>query len=154
MKLKLLPFGLLLATLFSFTMISCENDDEAGNQLYTLSGPASGVQEVPAVNTTATGNITGALDAQNKSLNYTITWTGLSGNMTAMHFHGPASAGQNRSPLITLPIVTGTSGTASGTITNIADTTIQHFLDGRIYYNIHTTANQPGEIRGQVSATR
>jgi hypothetical protein len=153
MKWKLLPFGLLIAAI-SFTLLSCENDDEAGNQLYTLSGPASGAQEVPAVNTTATGNITGSLDAQNKSLNYTITWTGLSGNMTMMHFHGPATAGQNRPPIFTLPTVTGTSGTASGTITNIPDTTIQHFLNGRIYYNIHTTANQPGEIRGQVSATR
>jgi len=154
MKLKLISFSLLAASVLSLGLISCENDDEEGNQPYTLSGPASGSQEVPPVTTSATGNITGTLDVQNKTVNYTISWNGLSGNMTMMHFHGPAPAGQNAPPIFTLPVLPGTSGTTSGSISNIPDTTIQHFLNGRIYYNIHTTANQPGEIRGQVTASR
>lgn len=154
MKLKLLPFSILAATILSLTIMSCDSDDEDGNQLYNLSGAASGSQEVPAVTTSATGNITGTLDAQNKSLNYTITWNGLSGNMSGMHFHGPAPAGQNAGVLFPLTTTTGTSGSVSGTISNIPDSTIQHFLNGRMYYNIHTAARPGGEIRGQISATR
>lgn len=154
MKLKSFPLSFLAAAIFSLAIISCDGDDEDGNQLYNLSGAASGSQEVPAVTTSATGTISGSLDAQNKSLNYTITWSGLSGDMTGMHLHGPAPAGQNAAVLFPLTTTTGTSGTVSGTISNIPDTTIQHLLNGRIYYNIHTAARPGGEIRGQVSATR
>jgi len=152
MKLKSYSIAALAAIVLSLS--ACDNDDDDTNQVYTLSGPGSGAQEVPPVTTAATGNLTGTLDVQNKTLNYTITWTGLSGNMTMMHFHGPAPAGQNASPMFNLPAINGTSGTASGTLTNLPDTTIQHFINGRMYYNIHTTANSPGEVRGQVSATR
>ncbi|HEX2534370.1 MAG TPA: CHRD domain-containing protein, partial [Chitinophagaceae bacterium] len=118
------------------------------------SGTASGAQEVPAVTTNATANLTGSYNETSNQLTYSITWTGLSGDATMAHFHGPAMAGQVAPPLITLNIVTnGTNGTAAGTV-NIVDSVEQFFKEGKMYYNIHTTANQPGEIRSQVTLQR
>jgi hypothetical protein len=76
----------------------------------------------------------------------------LTGTATLGHFHGPALAGANASPVITFNLVNnGTAGTASGTVV-ITDAQEVDLLAGKWYGNIHTAANGGGEIRGQVSA--
>lgn len=142
----------LLAIATSTMIIACDKDDDDDeNDVLTLSGNATGAAEIPAVNTTATATLTGELNKTAKSLIYMVHWTGLSGNATAAHFHGPATASQSAPPIFTLTIAqNGTAGMLSGTITNIPDSTIAHFENGRIYYNIHTAANPNGEIRAQV----
>jgi hypothetical protein len=146
-----------LIALFSLSITGCEKDDDFDDdnidRTYTLSGSASGSQEVPAVTTSATGSITGTYDARINTLNYTITWSGLSNVATMMHLHGPALIGAEAGPIHDLNIVTnGINGTASGTLV-LADSTEAHLLNGRVYYNIHTALNPDGEIRGQVTAT-
>lgn len=138
----------------SFVLVSCEDDeDDMDQRTYTLSGSASGSQEVPAVTTTATGSLSGTYDARTNNLTYNITWTGLSGIVSVMHFHGPAVVGAEASPIHDLVISTnGVNGTSTGTLT-LADSTESHLLNGKLYYNIHTTLNPDGEIRGQVTAT-
>ena len=151
MKQVLNPFlivGTLCATLF---LSACEEVDL--DDTYVLSGTASGSQEVPPVGSAGSGMLTGTYDADDNLLQYSITWTGLTGPASAIHFHGPAAAGANAGPIHTLTIINnGTAGSAGGNIT-IADSTETYLLSGRIYYNIHTAANPNGEIRGQVSAT-
>lgn len=127
-----------------------EDDDMPGKNTYTLSGDASGAQEVPEVTTSATGTISGSYNKQSKQLSYTINWTGLSGDVTVAHFHGPAEPGETAGPLQDIPITTnGTSGSATATIT-ASDNLHNALLDGKVYYNLHTAANPDGEIRGQV----
>ena len=121
--------------------------------MYTVSGNASGGQEVPAVTTTATGTLSGSYNATRNMLTYNISWTGLSGVITAAHFHGPAMSGASAGPIHDITIGTnGITGSTSGTIT-IADSTEAHLLAGRLYFNLHTALNVNGEIRGQVAAT-
>jgi hypothetical protein len=128
-----------------------DDDDDNNKSVYSLSGNASGAQEVPAVTTSATGTITGSYNKQSKQLTYTINWTGLSGDVTVAHFHGPADPGESAGPLQDIAITTnGASGSTSGTVT-ASDALHDALLDGEVYYNLHTAAYPDGEIRGQVA---
>ena len=156
-RINLVRTFALTAVFAAFTLlfIGCSNDDEddMNNETYSLSGSASGSQEVPAVTTSATGTIGGSYDARTNTLTYNINWSGLSNIVTGLHFHGPAIVGQEAGVIHPLTITTnGATGAASGTLT-VADSTEAHLLAGKIYYNIHTVLNPDGEIRGQVTAT-
>jgi hypothetical protein len=155
MKKNMFRYPVLLGMLATlFLVVGCDKEDE--DNMYTLRGSANGTQEVPTrVTTTATGNITGTYNRDNNNLQYTITWSGLTGgNPSAMHFHGPADPGVAASVLIP---ITGFPATASGTVTGSADLSDDQeteLLNGRLYYNIHNAVYPAGEIRGQVFAIR
>jgi hypothetical protein len=147
--------GPALALAMASFISSCDKDDDdnMNDQMYTISGNANGAQETPPVTTAATGTLSGTYNAGTNMLTYTINWTGLSGNVTAAHFHGPAVAGVAANPIVTITIGTnGTSGSTTGSVT-LADSTESHLLNGKLYYNLHTTLNPNGEIRGQVTAS-
>lgn len=134
---------------------ACDKDDDdiknPPGAKYTISGAASGDQEVPAVSTTAAGTLSGSYDTASRSLIYTINWTGLSGDASMAHFHGPALAGEIAPPIETLTIVTnGVAGSARDTITASAALHTA-LMAGKVYYNVHTAANPDGEIRGHVN---
>lgn len=148
--------GTALVSLLIFT--ACEKEESNSNprsSKYTLSGSASGSQEVPAVTTNATATLTGSYDTVSKSLIYSISWSGLSGSATMAHFHGPALAGESAGVLepLTISITDSASGTAKDTITASA---VLHaaLMAGKVYYNIHTVAHPDGEIRGQVNVAQ
>jgi hypothetical protein len=109
---------------------------------------------VPKFTTAGTGTITAVYDADINKLDYTITWTGLSGTLTNMHFHGPADATISAGVQIG---ITGWPTTVSGSVTSFAmldDTQEADLLAGKWYYNIHTTFKGAGEIRGNMTAMR
>ena len=135
--------------------VSCnKDDDEPESNKYNVTGNASGAQEIPAVVSSGTGTLTATYDADMNTLDYTITWTGLSGTVNNMHFHGPAD------PTISAGVqigITGWPSTASGSVTGSAsldETQEADLLAGKWYYNIHTTFKGSGEIRGNMTATR
>lgn len=134
-----------------FATTSCDDDDDDPIETqYTISGNATGAQEVPPVNTTATGTLTGSYNSATNTLTYTINWTGLSGAPTMMHFHGPAGVGEIASPIVHIigyPLQT--TGSVSGTAI-IEETNEADLLNERWYYNLHTATNGSGEIRAQV----
>jgi len=138
----------------SLVVISCYKNRDYTNSstTYALSGNASGAQETPPNSSMATGTLTGSYNASTNSLQYNINWTGLTGVVTGMHFHGPASMGVSADILVGLDVTTnGISGNGSGTIT-VNDAFETALLAGQVYYNIHTALYPAGEIRGQVSA--
>ena len=145
--------GLLLGFMATAVLPSCDKDDDDDEQpkvTYQLSGAASGAKEVPPVITNATGTLSGTYNRNTNKLEYTITWNDLSGVPTMMHFHGPASATENASPVVN---ITGFTAAESGTATGTADLTDEQetqLLDGKWYYNIHTPDHGGGEIRSQV----
>jgi len=120
----------------------------AQGMMTKLSATLNGASEVPPVTTAATGKATLTLDKATKTLSWEISYSGLSGDAKAAHFHGPAAVGANAG--VEVPIPVGPSpmkGSATLTDAQMAD-----FLGGKIYINIHTAANGGGEIRGQVTA--
>ena len=151
--LKKLSFAALLSTSLLFIGCDVDDDDVFDDNMYNVSGNASGSQEVPAVTTSATGTFVGSYNANTNVLNYNINWTGLSNVASMAHIHGPAVAGASAGPIHSLSITSnGVNGTLSGSVT-LADSTETHLLNGRLYYNIHTALYPNGEIRGQLTAS-
>ena len=92
------------------------------------------------------GSATLTLDTSSLLLNWSLTFSGLTGSALAIHFHGPAAVGANAGVTLTIP---GLSSPSVGSAT-LSATQSANILGGLWYINIHTFANQPGEIRGQV----
>jgi CHRD domain len=154
---QLLPllFGGLL---ISFISVGCDDDDDETIKqvIYDVSGTASAANEVqPApVVSSATGTISGTFNESTNVLQYKIDWSGLTGNATAMHFHGPATPQESKPVLIPITITTpGASGSVSESIT-LPDSTEAFLLAGKLYYNIHTDKYKAGEIRGNILPTK
>ena len=108
----------------------------------------TGAQEVPPVTTQGKGSAEVNFDPASKKLSWTVTYSGLSGPPTAAHFHGPAEAGKNAGVAVPIPNQAKSPVTGSATLTDAQAADLQA---GRYYINIHTAANQGGEIRGQVT---
>jgi CHRD domain len=99
-------------------------------------------------NAAATGNATVTYDTASKQVTWRITYSGLSGTPTAAHFHGPAQPGANAGVAVPIPNPATSPIQGSATLT---DAQAADLLAGRYYINIHTAANPPGEVRGQVT---
>ena len=121
-------------------------------------GPLTGAQEVPAVATTATGQGTAVISADGSTITYLVTYSGLSGPAIGAHFHTGAAgvAGGVILPLAVGPspmsgTLTAANLTPSGSVTTFAQA-VAAIRAGTSYFNIHTTLNPGGEIRGQTLA--
>ena len=113
-----------------------------------LSANLTGAEEVPPVETAATGTADITWKADTKELSWVIEFSGLSGPATAAHFHGPAAVGENAGPVVTIEDLESPS---EGTAT-LTDEQAEQLAGGQWYVNVHTEANPDGEIRGQVGA--
>ena len=72
-----------------------------------------GNTEVPPVQTSATGTADITYDSASKNLSWTIEHTGLSGDVTAAHFHGPAAVGVNAPPVVPIDVSAVAKGSAT-----------------------------------------
>lgn len=127
----------------------------------------SGDQEVPPVETRATGQAIFKLSKDGSELTYKLIVANIE-NVTMAHIHF-APAGQNGDPVVWLypdtpppVLIEGrTNGIlAQGVITseNITDMTLEVLLAnmaaGNTYVNVHTSEFTRGEIRGQISGNK
>lgn len=139
-----------------------------------------GYEEVPAVATRADGAFEARVARDGLSVDYTLAYAGLQGNVTQSHIHF-AQKGVNGHIVVWLcgtaanpgPLGTPTcpqSGTVTGTFTaanvngssglsaaqQLAAGDLATFIDamqsGIAYVNVHTSLSPGGEIRGQVTA--
>ena len=89
------------------------------------------------------------LSHDKSSMQVRVVADGLSGSITAAHFHYGA-AGMNGGVAVNLSTLIN-GNTISGTIdATMPGDFIDSLLAGSIYLNVHTTANPAGELRGQV----
>jgi hypothetical protein len=101
----------------------------------------------PGVSSSGKGAATASLDTNTKTLTWTVDYSGLSGPATAAHIHGPADPGANAG--IVVPFSGNVASPIKGSAT-LTDAQIAQLGAGKWYVNIHTEANKPGEIRGQL----
>jgi len=118
-----------------------------GSNSTTLTAKLAGSNEVPANASAGSGVLEASLDNQTNVLTWTVTYAGLTGPVKAGHFHGPAAAGSNAGVALgfTGSLESPIKGSATLTAAQVADLTA-----GKWYVNLHTAANQAGEVRGQV----
>ena len=117
-----------------------------------LSAALFGSNQVPAVTTSGYGGVRLTLDAASGTITGQYAFNSLTSSITNAHIHSGA-AGTNGPVLIDFTsLVTATSGTF--TKTGIAATDINAILanPGGYYFNVHTTNNPGGEVRGQLGA--
>lgn len=153
----------LAAALASIAVLSFAAGAHAG--VRNFQAHLSGANEVPPVETRATGQATFQLNAEGTEMTYRLIVANIE-NVRFSHIH-QAAAGVNGPVVVTLypgPTTSGrTQGVlAEGTITaadlqgplegmSLSDLVAQ-IEAGNTYVNVHTDANPPGEIRGQIAA--
>jgi len=118
------------------------------SQTSTATNQLSGAQEVPPKPGSGAGTVVTSLNKETKTLRWTVTYSGLSGPVTAGHFHGPAPAGANAG--VVVPFTGSMASPIEGTAT-LTDAQMADLVAGKWYANLHTAANPGGEIRGQVT---
>jgi hypothetical protein len=175
--MKKLSFSLGLALLLALTFGSSGTVARAGDDDIAISARMRGLGEVPPTNSKAIGEFRGTISADETSITYTLTWSGLTTLPLFSHIHfGPTKV--NGGVMVFLcggggkPACTqATSGMASGTITGndivgpvpqgidpapngkFADV-IRAIRTGNAYANLHTTKFPGGEVRGPVLVHR
>jgi len=112
-----------------------------------LTASLKGADETPPNTTTGTGALKATFDTETKKLSWDVTYSGLTGPATAAHFHGPAGPG--KAAPVEIPVTGVDKNPIEGSAV-LTDAQAKDLLDGNLYFNIHTQANKPGEIRGQV----
>jgi CHRD domain len=111
--------------------------------------PLSGMEELPPVQTAGSGVAEFVYDPETRTVKWVVTYNGLSGPATMVHFHGPATQGTKG------PVVVWLSKQGSPADSPLTGQTILtpeqavQFAAGLWYVNVHTQANPGGEIRGQ-----
>jgi hypothetical protein len=104
--------------------------------------------EVPPRVSHGHGMLNASFDTSTKTLQWNVTYEGLSGPATMAHFHGPAPVGQNAKvqvPIDKSALPSPIKGSATLTEQQVTD-----LMAGQWYFNVHTAQNPSGEIRGQV----
>jgi CHRD domain-containing protein len=150
-----------VAAAFALAACGSSSSGPATHFSATLSS-ASETPASPHPNPAATGTATYTVNGT--TVNYTLTFSGLSGNASAGHIHVGASteAGGVVVPF-TLPAATSgniqgsftaadvkAGSTATATITaGDLDSFLAAMRAGYTYTNVHTASNPAGEIRGQ-----
>lgn len=110
----------------------------------------TGLQEVPAVTTTATGKAVFTVDPVTRVMKGGVGYTGLVAKSAHIHL---GAAGVSGAPIITLTVDlttnTNTAVVPNATVLDVSQ--YAAYLAGNLYVNIHTETNAGGEIRGQIA---
>lgn len=120
----------------------------ASAEMMEMNVGLTGAEEVPPVETSGSGEIEVMYDSDTRMLSWELDYSGLTGDATAAHFHGPADPGENAPPVVP---VTDFSDGAEGSA-ELTEAQAAELMAGKMYFNLHTAANPGGEIRGQVTA--
>jgi hypothetical protein len=115
-------------------------------EMVKMTATLDGAQQSPPVTTDGKGSAELTFDTDTKKLDWTLDYSGLTGDATGAHFHGPADPGANAD--VAVPIDDPKSG-AKGSAT-LTDAQATDLMAGKYYINVHTAAHAGGEIRGQV----
>jgi len=172
-------------TLFAAAIVAtaCGDDDDTTQPIskivhFSATMTPAGEPGPLAGNPTGSGTFTATLDTSTNVFVWTGTFTGLTGNATLGHIHGPflqgatgtapvilnfdpaASTAAGFSGVTFTGLKTAPSGSFSGqAILNASlplstaingDSLRKLLLNNAAYVNIHTAANGGGEIRGQI----
>jgi hypothetical protein len=133
--------------------------------LLTLAAPALAVadtvnlkadllasSEVPPKDSQGHGELDATYDTSSKLLQWKVTYEDPTGPASMAHFHGPAPVGKNAAVVIPIDANRLPSPIEGGA--TLTDAQSKDLLAGNWYFNVHTTKNPGGEIRGQVKAAK
>ncbi len=150
---RVLAFVGVLGAVVPGVVVLSAGPAAATAQTFTVT--LSGLQEVPANASTATGLASVVLNAAETTITVDASWTGLGSNANAGHIHGPAGPGANAG--ILFPFA-GVPAAPTGSIPTqpfaITAAQVAQLKAGQFYVNIHSVNLGGGEIRGQLTPTK
>ena len=114
----------------------------------------SGKNEVPPVDTKASGTAQFQISEDGKQIDYDLNVKDLNNFMMA-HIH-QGKSGENGPPIVMLSMGKGkiTSGDLQGPLSGEQLSNVVKLMQDRnTYVNVHTQQNQNGEIRGQIAGS-
>ena len=143
--MTLAKFSLALTGLASALLLA---GPAAQAEMMTFTAVLNGSSEVPSTGSAATGSAEVLVDTDAKKVTWPVKSDTLSGDPTAAHIHGPASASQKAPPVIDMStaIMQGSA--------DITESQISDLKAGKYYVNVHTAMFPDGEIRGQLVAMK
>ena len=137
------------ASLAAFAALALAGSVSVANaEVMKMKANLAATSEVPPNDSKAKGQGEFTYDTTSKKLDYTVTYSGLTGPATAGHIHGPAPAGANAGVAVPFPSAGSSPIKGSATLT---DAQAADLMAGRMYVNLHTDAHKGGEIRGQIT---
>jgi hypothetical protein len=98
---KFFYLGVAITIVISGVAVFAQSPARA--ETVTLIAYLDAASEVPSNDSDATGTVVANYDAGSKLLSWKGTFSGLTGNATAAHFHGPAGPGKNAGVAVPLP---------------------------------------------------
>ena len=117
------------------------------------SAALSAANEIPTNPSTATGRGAVVVNPTTKEITGGISFTGLTPTAGGHHIHQAPSG----TPTLNGPVIIGLTLAAGGGVATVPAGTLltgpqyAAYLAGELYFNVHTTANPGGEIRGQIT---
>ena len=138
----------LILTFIPFVAFALQLGSFVNADIFNFHADIEQSQEVPPSGSLGIGSATISFDDATNDLSWNITWSGLTGPATAMHFHN-APAGVNDIPVINIGNISGLNSPSIGS-TVISNFLATELFAERLYINIHTASFPGGEIRGQV----
>jgi CHRD domain len=138
--------SLIVAAAVSAPLLALANAP-ANAEMMNFKASLTGAAETPPTDSKGSGSLTATYDTATKTLTWSADYSGLTGPAIAAHFHGPAPAGKPAP--VEVPQKGSLDSPMKGSAT-LTDAQAKDLMDGMMYFNIHTAANKPGEIRGQM----
>ena len=132
LKLMSTAFGLLTAI------------TAARAETVSLAAQLLGSNAVPQSKSDAFGEGQFTYDSQTGKLDYYLTYDGTA--PTRIDLHGPAKAGENAAPVLSIPL---SASPVSGSVA-LTKAQADSLLAGALYVDMHSAAFADGEIRGQI----
>ena len=135
------------AGLVSLTLAGC-GMMRPSQKMDIFEASLSSSQEVPPVESTATGSAEVQFNANTNKVPWKVTFNGLTGPATAGHIHGPAPMGANAG--VVIPFAGNLNAQPVMGEMTVTPAQYADMAAGLYYVNIHTARFPGGEIRGQL----
>lgn len=138
----------LLSLAVGLTVAACGDESGPAPEVYTAT--MNGASESPAVTTTATG--TGTFTVTGNNIAYVITISNWPSDRTVTNHHihvAPVPPAGTGGVLLGWPAGSITTTGGSGTVV-ATDAQLATIRAGGTYFNVHSSQNTGGEIRGNM----
>jgi hypothetical protein len=111
----------------------------------------TGAGEAPPNDSPARGAMEGTFDTDANTLEWTVTYSGLTSPAIGAAFHGPVPLGLPPEEIAPIQVATpGSLASPFHGVAKIDDGQAKDLEDGRWYFNLHSKKFPAGEIRGPV----
>ena len=142
----------LLAASLGLAVAALATAPSANAALILFTANLTGLQEVPANASPASGNGTALLDNVANTITVNESWSGLVGPATASHIHTGAVGVNGAVTFAFASVPAATSGSIPQQVFAMTAAQITALTTGGMYMNIHDAVFPGGEIRGQLLA--